>query len=350
MLWHEHVRRGVKVAALTVLHCSGALHLLRRFRTRDCAVILMYHRVSPRDAGVPDYSPTGMTVTPEEFLMQMRFLRRHYRIVPLREIVQLLGRGVQIPSGTCAVTFDDGWRDVYEYAFPVLKTLDIPTTMFLTTAYVEGSGWNPEERVRYLLARIHRMRTHAEKSPASRALFARLESIGLDGILRVSRSRMPGFVLRAVRALRATGGEHRSEALRILEDVAAQLDPDEPRPFLNWEEVREMAQAGMQLGNHTLSHPVLPDLPDDEILHQIRCAREVIRLRTGVDAADFAYPFGKFEPRVEALVSRSGSVSACTTHIGPVRAGARIHALNRVNICSEVSSNVPMFAARLIYI
>jgi peptidoglycan/xylan/chitin deacetylase (PgdA/CDA1 family) len=110
-----------------------------------------------------------------------------------------------------------------------------------------------------------------------------------------------------------------------------------------------MAGAGMEFGNHTISHPVLPDLTDDEVLHEVRSAREIIRSRTGLDASDFAYPFGKSEPRVEALVSRSGSVSACTTRIGPVRAGARVHALNRVNICSEVASNVPLFAGRLIY-
>jgi peptidoglycan/xylan/chitin deacetylase (PgdA/CDA1 family) len=350
MLWHEHFRRGVKVAALSVLHLSGVLHLLRRHRARDCAVILMYHRVSPRDAGVPDYSPTGMTVTPEEFLMQMRFLQRNYRIVPLQEIVHLLKAGERIPSGTCAITFDDGWHDVYEYAFPVLKTLEIPSTMFLTTAYVEGIGWNTEERMRYLLARIHKMRTRAEKSLASRALVARLESVDLGGVLRVSRARMPGFVLTAVRALREKGSEGRLEALRVLEDVAGLLDPDEVRPFLNWEEIREMAEAGMQFGNHTVSHAALPDLPDNEILHQVRCARDVIRLRTGIDAVDFAYPFGKFDSRVEALISDCGPASACTTIIGPVRAGARVHALNRINICSEVASNQPLFAGRLLYI
>jgi peptidoglycan/xylan/chitin deacetylase (PgdA/CDA1 family) len=350
MLWHEHVRRGVKIAALAGLHYSGVLSLVRRIRTRDSAVILMYHRVSPRDAGLPDYSPTGMTVTPEEFRMQMRFLRKRYRIVPLRDIVELVRRGTRIPSGTCAVTFDDGWRDVYEYAFPILKSLGIPSTMYLTTAYVEGSGWSPEERVRYLLARVHRRRANAEGNRESRASVARLESLGLDGILRVSRSRMPALVLKTVRELRAAKPQRLIEALRILEEVAASLDPDESRPFLNWEEVREMAEAGMHIGNHTLTHPTLPDLPDDEIVRQVRSAREVIRLRTGLDAVDFAYPFGKFEPRVEALVSDCGPASACTTRIGPVRAGARVYALNRVNICSEVASNEPLFAGRLIYL
>jgi peptidoglycan/xylan/chitin deacetylase (PgdA/CDA1 family) len=350
MLWHEHVRRGLKIAALAGLHYSGALSLLRRMRTRDCAVILMYHRVSPRDVGVPDYSPTGMTVTPREFDMQMRFLKERYRIVPLREIVDLVRRRARIPTGTCAITFDDGWRDVYEYAFPVLKALDIPSTMFLTTAYIEGSGWNSEERARYLLSRIHRGRRQAADTRGRCENVEKLASVGMDEILRVSHSRMPGFVLKAVRELRTAGSERRIEVLRILEEVAASLDPDESRPFMNWEEVREVAEAGMQIGNHTLSHPVLPNLPDDEILDQILSAREVIRLRTGIEATDFAYPFGRCEPRVEELVRASGTASACTTLIGPVRADARVHALNRVNICSEVAANKPLFAGRLLYI
>jgi peptidoglycan/xylan/chitin deacetylase (PgdA/CDA1 family) len=106
----------------------------------------------------------------------------------------------------------------------------------------------------------------------------------------------------------------------------------------------------MRFGNHTLSHPIMPNLADEEIVREVRSAREIIRARTGLDAAHFAYPFGKFESRVEELVRGCDTASACTTRIGPVRAGARVHALNRVNICSEVASNAPLFAGRLNYI
>ena len=70
--------------------------------------------------------------------MQMRFIRRRYDVVPLGRVVAAVRGEAEFTPGMCAVTFDDGWRDIYLHAFPVLRELSIPATVFLTAGFALG--------------------------------------------------------------------------------------------------------------------------------------------------------------------------------------------------------------------
>ena len=142
------VRPAAKHALLAAAHHVGVLGMLRRRRARQQAVILLYHRVAPPGEGPPDYSTAGMVVTPEEFDRQMRFVARAYHVVPLGQIVAAVRRRTAFEPGLCAVTFDDGWRDVYEFALPILKRHGIPATLFVATGPVDGTAWDWPERAK----------------------------------------------------------------------------------------------------------------------------------------------------------------------------------------------------------
>ncbi|MGH8249497.1 MAG: polysaccharide deacetylase family protein [Steroidobacteraceae bacterium] len=348
MYWHEHLKRAVKVAVVGGLHYTGVLSLMRRAYVRNRGAILLYHRVLPRGHGVPDYSPNGMTVTPVEFAMQMRFLKRNYHVVPLSQIAAEVRSTQPALSGLCAVTFDDGWLDVYEHAFPVLQALSLPATLFLTTGYVGGSEWSWEERVRYLLARIHHRRKRIGSEPGLRNLHDRLRGSMFAELFRVSTAAFPHYLLRTIPELKKWSAAERRDAMIFLEEAAPLADPEHVRPFLTWSQVRAMAQSGVELGNHSMRHRVLPELSDEEIVEEISGANAEIERESGYRPANLAYPYGKTGPRVQDLVRRGGFASGCTTKIGPVEAGANVYALNRINISSETTFLEPLFAGRLL--
>lgn len=107
--------------------------------------ILMYHRVAA------PVEPKGLYVSPETFQRQMEFLKAHnYKVVPLAEIVDALNAGRFIPPNTVAITFDDGYLDNFENAFPVLRKLGFPATIFMITENIGRSGWLGEEDLRIL--------------------------------------------------------------------------------------------------------------------------------------------------------------------------------------------------------
>lgn len=107
--------------------------------------VLMYHRV---DTGGGD---SGLFVTPETFERQMEFLKVHrYRVVPLADLVRDLKAGRRIPQKTVAITFDDGNDDNFKNAFPVLRKLNLPATIFMITGNIGREGWLTEEDLRIL--------------------------------------------------------------------------------------------------------------------------------------------------------------------------------------------------------
>jgi len=95
--------------------------------------ILAYHRIGPR--------PSAMTMTAAAFERQMHYLRDNgYRVIPLSALAEFLDGGRQLPAQSVAITFDDGHRSVYETAFPLLRELDFPATLFVYTDYVGNGG------------------------------------------------------------------------------------------------------------------------------------------------------------------------------------------------------------------
>lgn len=348
MFWHEHVRRGIKKAAIEALDKTGILSRIRAAYMRDRAIILLYHRVCPSDVGVPDYSPNGMTVTPEEFSMQMRFVAKHYQVVSLSKIISALQTDEPLMPNMCAVTFDDGWRDIFDYAFPVLRELSLPATVFLTTGYISGSGWARDERARFLMAQVFKLRHRISSERRFGANRERLEACGFGELLRVPPQRFPQFVLKQSQRLQSEGDDVLDHASQVLEEAARAVIGNLDAPFLSWEEVREMADYGVDFGNHSSTHAVLPRLTDDEVRNEVFSATQVLKNEIGWIPGHFAYPFGKRNERVAKIVKEAGLSSGCTTHIGPVCVGDDLYALNRINISSDVSCSEALFAGRLL--
>lgn len=113
---------------------------------RGSAVILAYHKIVPRSQMKP--GEEGMCVTPETFEMQMNHLVRHCRVMALDDLVETLNAGRPIAPRTCVLTFDDGTRDNFETAFPILERLHLPATFFVITSRLNANAqdcFNSEE-------------------------------------------------------------------------------------------------------------------------------------------------------------------------------------------------------------
>jgi len=125
--------RAVKQFA--VARAAVACHRLLGDRDGGQCGILMYHRVTPR---VPGVALPTWNVSPRRFRAQLAgLLSRGYRAWPLRQLLEHRRRGLPIPPGTFVVTFDDGYENVYREAWPILRELGIPATIFVATAYLD---------------------------------------------------------------------------------------------------------------------------------------------------------------------------------------------------------------------
>jgi len=308
--------------------CSGArLPRLRRSSASKFG-ILCYHRIGTE--GVPLHSK----LKPQAFEAQMRYLKTRYRIVPLGQMCHELLSGDQVPP-TVAITFDDGYRDLYTHALPVLQKYGIPATIYLIGRCMETG-----------------------ESPWYDSIFASIGvapgasiEIETNGVhqfsLSTSRSRLDAAweIVCYLRSIPDTVRQRWcAEFSRLLPPPAEQLE----ERMLDWGQVRAMRRAGISFGAHTMNHPAVSRLESAAYQDEFTSCKEL--LEGGLDGAvvDFAYPFGKLNDcgsAAQEFLVRAGYRSAVTTMEGFNSPGESPYLLRRLQISDEHA--LPLFAFNL---
>jgi peptidoglycan/xylan/chitin deacetylase (PgdA/CDA1 family) len=342
----NHSSADWKHLALQTLYQCGGLRFLRRIaqsnefvsltdgrkslkrRSTPRLAILCYHRVGT--GGVPLYSQLPAKV----FEAQMRFLRRNYRVISLDQLIQEM----TCPSSlepTIAVTFDDGYRDLYGQAFPILQAYKIPATMFLTVGAIETGEVAWYDRI-FLALQV-----------ASDAMF----DIELDRpnrfVLSSESSRM-WAATQIISYLRTALPDCRKQCCIDLENRIYVPEDRLRDRMLTWDQIRTMQRGGISFGAHTMTHPVVSRLPVAEMEWEILKSKEILEERLDASVRHFAFPFGKRDECGDSALSilaSGGFASAATTEWGLNSLGTNPFQLRRVQI-GEMGS-LAMFAFQL---
>jgi peptidoglycan/xylan/chitin deacetylase (PgdA/CDA1 family) len=343
-------RRVAKRVAADVLYRSGALGLYRARATKASAVVLLYHRIVDDPPELLDYSPTGIIVRREAFDAQMAYLRRHYRLVYLNDLVEQLASGHPLDDRLCAVTFDDGWRDNYTHALPILKKYQVPCTIFLSTNFIDGTPWFWEARLKYVLGHVaQRYLEQPRGSQSAGDIRTALGELGLAQMLGMPVAQLRLSLVALVNRLRSRPADERDRLMQALENLLQRIPVlHEPRRFLTWDEVGEMERGGVAFGAHTLSHVNLARCDAATADTEIRGSKARIEDRLATAKPLFAYPFGKATPEVRKLVADASFTAAVTTVPGLITAKADPYQLNRIDICENTAPTLSYFACRVL--
>jgi peptidoglycan/xylan/chitin deacetylase (PgdA/CDA1 family) len=304
------VRRALKVAVADALVLSGAERLVRAVRRRQAGgarvLIISYHRVThDYEASAQDGLPS-LLVSARTLRRQLAQLARTRELVSLSDAARLLAapptRGPV--RDVAAITFDDGYADLHGVALPVLRELRIPATAFVVTGYVGSGRRLPHDRIYGALAEL-----------AARGMGPRQAGLGPE--LQRELDGCDG--LGPAAALDQLIGRLPPPALLALADgLCARLgmgEADLPAAtrLMDWDDLRDVQGAGVEIGGHTASHAVLPLLPEDEARREIEACRDAIRDHLGGAPRQFAYPNGYHTPAVRRLVAEAGFAAAVTT-------------------------------------
>lgn len=293
-------RLSKRKMAAAVLRTSGAVALMRTGRRmwRDEIPILAYHRVLDI-AGDPefDFDPELVSASVEDFDWQMRYIQRHYTPITFSHLLSALDGVGTLPARPIIVTFDDGFDDNYRNAFPVLKSLGVPATFFIATGYIGQSRTFWFDWFFYLCGEAKR-----------RGVSVRIDSTEFN----FADEQGDASRRAALAQLWVVPDGERRAAIRRLEAALALDQPEDgfsrSRPMM-WEDVQEMAAHGMEIGSHTVSHPILTTVDDDGLYDELGKSKQDLeqRLRRPVDV--IAYPVGgpqAFNGRVQRAVRDAG--------------------------------------------
>ena len=297
--------------------------------------VLMYHRILPSDDPRFALEEPGMVVRPDTFDMHLKEVQKHFDVVSLGEWVNASQRGETLPKKACAITFDDGWLDNYEYALPVLKAHGLPATLF---AVAEKIGTDFQFWPNIVAGLLH---AGAGAQIAQHPVF----SYAIDG---ASQNRGREAAAAAIQRLKAQTDEAIFQALDDLSWRSLLEQPLAPA-LMNWQQLREMQDSGrVEIGSHTCSHRRLNgNLAQDALTHEIVHSKALLSEQTGRPVNLFCFPNGDYTPQALELVQRHYQ-AAVTTRSGINRDGSlQAHELTRLGMHDDISNNRRRFNARL---
>lgn len=324
--------RGIpRRAAVAVVNAPPVSGTVRRLAGRDRGradqlAVLTYHRVAEPD---DQLYPGLISATPTAFAAQMAWLAKAHRVISLTELVARRAGGDALPPRSVLITFDDAYADFATHAWPVLRGLGLPATLFVPTAY-------PGDPARaFWWDRLHRALMHA---PAG---IVATPAGDLD--LRTTAARTA-----AARRLRAAIKDlPHDEAMERVAGVVEVLGGDATGgSVLTWDALRDLVSEGLTVGLHTRTHPLLDRLPVARLEGEISGARADLEREIGMPASTIAYPNGNHSPAVLAAVEDAGIDIGFTTRRGAndLRQPSWL-TLRRINVGR--STSVPLLAAQL---
>lgn len=302
-------------------------NLLGMLSKRRALVVVNYHRVLDRPEPMLDSEPDV-----QMFRWQMELLAHGFNVLPLHDALRALDENRLPPRAIC-ITFDDGYRSIHDLALPILRELGLPATVFITSGVVgAGNMWN--DRI-----------LHAVQSLPAGTLD--LSDLGLERYqldTPQSRKRIAHILSETGKYLPPRDRQALVERLGHLTGV------DQEALMLTPDMVHALMDGGVEIGAHTVSHPILTCIDDDTARHEISTGKVQLESITGKPVRLFAYPNGKvdkdFDRRHVAMVKEAGFDAAFTTAVGAITTASDRYQLPR----SRPWDSSPLkFGLRLLY-
>ena len=344
------IKRFVKIQVGKSLAWTGLWNrLVQAWARHDTALILSYHRVIEKWDRALDYSQPGMVVTAQTFDRQLSFLKDHFDVLSLGSLLQN-GKGDRLAGRPrCVITFDDGWRDNYDLAFPILRKHAIPATVFVTTDFIgtERAFWHTELSwvLMHMEPQVLRDETVFRAWPTPvRHYLRRLASTG-----QVRSAHDVDPVIETIKAMCDEKTiEELIQGLSRAMGVSKPLFP-ERRLFLDWDQVGEMAASGMEIGSHGCTHRILTRLPVEEANEELVRSKAVIERRVGREVQHFAFPNEAASAALLRMAACAGYRTACVGGSATAADGQRaIRVLRRLGMHEAVCSDGHSFHEALL--
>lgn len=312
-----------------------------RWRRQGSLVVLMYHRVLPKNSPARQTEQPGMYVSPETLDLHLNELRRHFELVHLDEWLRRAKRGAPLPRLACALTFDDGWSDNYEFALPVLRKHGAPATIFLVSSYI-GTTY------RFWPNRLMSLLQKSFAEPGS-VIFPQPLIRIVEPVLAEAKDRGALSVEDTDRAVQGAKGLD-EEVIRGLVQTAEKSCEHTVAAgeILNREEIAKMAATGLvRYGSHTATHFRLGGrISSRDLDREIVGSRKLLHEISGHAIDLFCYPNGETSPAALDRVRRHylGAVTTCT---GWYNASADPYLIRRIGVHEDVSNTRESFLERL---
>jgi peptidoglycan/xylan/chitin deacetylase (PgdA/CDA1 family) len=287
--------------------------------------VLAFHGVLP-DADASPFNATGKFISPARLRTFLESASRIFRMVSVDEFIDsaLAGRRLR---NAMVLTFDDGYANAYDYAFPLLRQLGMPFAVFVTTGLIDTDGvlWN--DLLEFAVQTTRKSVFRADVLPGQVAIETRADR--LSAIARLKNELKT---------------RNLDEAWTCVKSLCDELDVDTDSPeldkvrFIRREQIREMSEAGVVFGGHTVTHPILSKESQDRVRSEVTDCKRLLEGITGKQVWHFAYPNGRredFNDMVKRELRLAGYASSFASIRGPHRPGDDLLEIRRIAVLNH---------------
>ena len=290
---------SVKSAVANMMGCMGIFDLYAAVRNKvkpSWLSIIIYHHVNVESLPWQLIDVTPVT----DFEKEIAYIGKHAEILPLDYVVNQLTEMKPIPERTVCITFDDGFKDNYTHAYPLLKKYKVPATIFLSTSHINGNSISLYDEVRYAI------------------WITTKQKVTIPGLgeLDISDHNKRLSAIKKIRKVTTVKPDKEAGIFLkyALEALDTEISPDfGEKLFLSWDEITEMSNGGISFGAHTVTHPNLTAIPVDNAEWEISTSKKEIEEKLGRQCNLFAYPFGYYNSDIVQLLKKHGFKGAVTT-------------------------------------
>lgn len=339
------IKKYIKLLLASVLYYGGAFaftNIIKRMihQNGDC-VILMYHRVVDNPETEHDNTELGLFVSTDTFEKQIAYLSRKYNVIPLAQLVNALIVGETLPSRSIAITFDDGWRDNFTHAYPLLKKYKTPATIFLTTDFIGtdkvmwfqqvGLIMGSEKLSAEQLIEILRSEIDKTKSPIPEWLSNKSRAIEIVSDLSLFLQELKLIDLSI------------TESIIKRMKTEAGFSSDEWKDnswIMSWSDARAMKPEIIQYGSHGESHQIMNGLSTNALARELAQSRAILEKELSRPIEILAYPNGDYNNSVLQQVKSAGySAALATIGMGEKQTRPNLFAIRRIGIGEGISTS-----------
>jgi peptidoglycan/xylan/chitin deacetylase (PgdA/CDA1 family) len=271
------LKKDIKIITKKILYHSRLADFLLGCN-RHKLLILCHHRIAPGDKF------TYLGISQDIFEEQIVFLKKYFKIVSFDEGVKSL-KANSIKESLVVLNFDDGYRDNYTYAFPVLKKYNITATIFVTVDYIGTKKQFWWDSVADTILGSPLVSGEA------------IEKVGMIDNINYSLQRM-------------NLKDRKEEIERINKKFGFMGNNGKEREMLDWEEIKEMERYGIDFGSHTLTHPNLTLLGQNGLVAEVLESKENLEYALKKKICSFAYPYGLYNKNVKRTIKKSNYLYA----------------------------------------
>jgi peptidoglycan/xylan/chitin deacetylase (PgdA/CDA1 family) len=317
----------VKALAASVLWWSG-VSAPRRVCSNRLTVFTL-HRVLPREL-IAAYPFPELCITPSELGQCIRYAARHFDTGPLTAQLAKFRQPGRTGKPLLALTFDDGQWDNYRYAAPLLQEHGIRATFYVPVEQVETGQLIWHDRLGFSGLTLLQAQDGVDRAEEIFAGYG----LSLNG-----QFSLPDICEKAK-------GLDSAVRLELINEMERQgsLAPAWSR-MMSWQEIRDLAMQGHEIGSHSMSHALLPQLGDAGQEWEVRESRLRLQAATGAEVNSFCYPNGSYDDRALRLLRDGPYTNAVSTHMGLHAAQDDDYAIKRIHIDSRCFSKASGGAA-----